>query len=86
MNRKWPLPAHRTPRAFLALNGLRRQGRDVRARLAAVETVIVRHGQMLEVVDDLGEPYRSFFLSCERGLSMAAGQYLELLSAAPAKH
>lgn len=65
---------------LMALNGLRREGRDVSARRAAVEAVILRHGQVVEAVDDEGRPYLSLFLSCERGLSMAAGQYLELLA------
>jgi hypothetical protein len=65
---------------LMALNGLKRQGRDVSARLAAVERVIARHGQVVEAVLDDGRPYLSPFLSCERGLSMAAGQYLELLT------
>lgn len=64
---------------LMALNGLRRQGRDVSARRHAVERVILRHGQVVEAVHDDGRPYLSPFLSCERGLSMAAGQYLELL-------
>lgn len=63
---------------LMALNGLRRQGRDVSARRQAVERVIQRHGQVVEAVHDDGRPYLSLFLSCERGLSMAAGQYLEL--------
>lgn len=63
---------------LMALNGLRRQGRDVSARRQAVERVIKLHGQFVEAVHDDGRPYLSPFLSCERGLSMAAGQYLEL--------
>jgi hypothetical protein len=63
---------------LMALNGLRRHGRDVSARREAVERVFRRHGQVVEAVHDDGRPYLSLFLSCERGLSMAAGQYLEL--------
>ncbi len=63
---------------LMALNGLKRQGRDVGARRAAVEAVIRRHGQVVEAVHADGRPYKSAVLSCERGLSMAAGQYLEL--------
>lgn len=64
---------------LMALNGLRRHGRDVSARREAVERVFRRHGQVVEAVHDDGRPYLSLFLSCERGLSMAAGQYLELM-------
>jgi hypothetical protein len=60
------------------LNGLKRLGRDVSARRAAVEELFLRHRAVPEAVDESGAPYTSFFLSCERGLTMAAGQYLEL--------
>ncbi len=63
---------------LMALNGLKRHGRDVSARRAAVENLFRRLGQIVEAVNDEGAPYKSPFLSCERGLSMAAGQYLEL--------
>jgi len=63
---------------LMALNGLKRQGRDVSARRVVLEDLFRRRGQIVETVDARGEPYRSLFLSCERGLSMAAGQYLEL--------
>ena len=62
------------------LNGLKRLGRDVSKGRAAVESLIERHGHVLEAVESDGRPYTSFFISCERGLSMAAGQYLELIS------
>lgn len=64
---------------LMALNGLKRAGRDVTTRKEAVERVIERHGQVVEAVLDDGSPYLSLVLSCEHGLSMAAGQYLELL-------
>jgi hypothetical protein len=62
---------------LMALNGLKRQGRDVSSKLAAIDAVIRRHGQVVEAIDPSGAPYKSPFISCERGLSMAAGQYLE---------
>lgn len=61
------------------LNGLQRLGRDVSAGTAAVDALIARHGHVLEAVEADGRPYTSPFISCERGLSMAAGQYLELV-------
>lgn len=64
---------------LMYLNGLKRNKQDIKERLARIEQVIMRHGQVLEAVDDKGDPYRTPFLSCERGLSMACGQYLELL-------
>lgn len=63
------------------LNGLRKLGRDVSKGRNAVEELIRRHGHVLEAVEADGSPYKSFFISCERGLSMAAGQYLELIAA-----
>lgn len=64
---------------LMYLNGLKRNKHDIGDRLARIEALIMRHGQVLEAVDDKGDPYRTVFLSCEHGLSMAAGQYLELL-------
>ena len=60
------------------LNGLKRLGRDVSGGRAKIESLIERHGHVLEAVNDDGSPYRSPVLACERGLTMAAGQYLEL--------
>jgi hypothetical protein len=62
------------------LNGLKRLGRDASEGRARIESLIARHGHVLEAVDDAGEPYKSPVLACERGLTMAAGQYLELVS------
>lgn len=63
---------------LMYLNGLRKAGRPYQESLRAVEAVFLRHGHVLEAVDESGEPYKTPFFSCERGLSMAAGQYLEL--------
>ncbi len=63
------------------LNGLRKLGRDTNKGRAAVSALIERYGHVLEAVNADGTPYESFFISCERGLSMAAGQYLELIEA-----
>ncbi|MDE2510376.1 MAG: hypothetical protein KGL74_04580 [Elusimicrobia bacterium] len=65
------------------LNGLRGLGRDVSDGRGRIEGLIERHGQVLEAVNDDGSPYRSFVLGCERGLTMAAGQYLELIGPVP---
>jgi hypothetical protein len=61
------------------LNGLKRLGRDVSSGRTKIEGLIMRHGHVLEAVKDDGSPYLSPVLSCERGLTMAAGQYLELV-------
>ncbi len=61
------------------LNGLKRLGHDVSSGRAKIESLILRHGNILEAVNDDGSPYLSPALSCERGLTMAAGQYLELV-------
>ncbi|HXT01530.1 MAG TPA: hypothetical protein VN915_12710 [Elusimicrobiota bacterium] len=65
------------------LNGLKRLGRDVSAGRGKIESLIERHGQVLEAVNDDGSPYASPVLACERGLTMAAGQYLELAADGP---
>jgi hypothetical protein len=61
------------------LNGLKRLGRDVSEGRGRIEGLIERHGHVLEAVNDDGSPYQSAVLGCERGLTMAAGQYLELI-------
>lgn len=71
--------AHWLHLGLMWLNGLQKLGRDVSKGRAAVETLIARHGHVLEAVNEDGGPYKSLFISCERGLSMAAGQYLELI-------
>ena len=45
----------------------------------AVAGLGAEHGHILEAVNDDGSPYRSPVLACERGLTMAASQYLELV-------
>lgn len=72
--------AHWLHLGMMWLNGRRKLGRDAARGRAAVEELLRRHGVVPEAVEADGAPYRSFFLSCERGLSMAAGQYLELVS------
>ena len=51
---------------------------EVAAYKANVDCLIMKHRQVLETLDTRGEPYRTLFHSTEYGLSMAAGQYLEL--------
>ncbi len=75
--------AHWLHLGLMWLNGLKKLGRDTAKGRAAVEALIDRHGHVLEAVNADGTPYASFFISCERGLSMAAGQYLELIEAKP---
>lgn len=71
--------AHWLHLGLMWLNGRRKLGRDVTRGRAAVEELITRHGVVPEAVEADARPYRSFFISCERGLTMAAGQYLELI-------
>jgi len=73
--------AHWLHLGLMWLNGRRKLGRGVARGRGAVETLMRRHGVVPEAVEADGAPYRSFFISCERGLTMAAGQYLELISA-----
>lgn len=63
---------------LMYLNGLKRAGRDVSERRKRVEAVFTRHGHVIEAVGTDGSLYSTFFHSTEYGLSMAAGQYLEL--------
>lgn len=67
------------------LNGLKRLGRDVSGGRGKIESLIERHGHVLEAVNDDGSPYVSPVLACERGLTMAAGQYLELAADGPSR-
>ena len=67
------------------LNGLKRLGRDVSGGRRKIERLIERHGHVLEAVNDDGSPYKSAVLACERGLTMAAGQYLELAADGPTR-
>lgn len=60
------------------LNGLKKAGRDVSARQASLEELILRYGNCLETLDLDGRPWWTPVMACEPGLSMAAGQYLEL--------
>ena len=71
--------AHWLHLGLMWLNGRRKLGRDAARGRAAVEALIARHGVVPEAVEADGRPYRSFFISCERALTMAAGQYLELI-------
>ena len=65
---------------MMYLNGLRRAGRDAAAHKSTIEGLILRSRNVLEVYDREGRPYSTFWHSTESGLSMAAGQYLELTS------
>lgn len=65
---------------LMYLNGLRRAGREVSGRRQRVEAVFRRFGHVVEAVTPEGEPYSTFFHSTEYGLTMAAGQYLELIA------
>lgn len=63
---------------LMYLNALKRQGKDVSSRRAAIEALFLRHGQVVEALDAHGRPYRNWLKCSEYGLTMAAGQYLEL--------
>lgn len=63
---------------LMYLNGLKRLGCDVAAQQAAIEAVFMKNRNIVEALDETGEPYRNWVKCSEYGLSMAAGQYLEL--------
>ncbi len=60
------------------LNGLKRLGADVSSAKAALSRVVRTHRNFVESFTPAGEPYRTPLFSTEYGLTMAAGQYLEL--------
>ncbi|HEV3028580.1 MAG TPA: hypothetical protein VG457_13465, partial [Planctomycetota bacterium] len=60
------------------LNGLKKAGRDVAGRKAKLEALIMEYRNCLETLGLDGRPWWTPFFACEHGLSMAAGQYLEL--------
>ena len=63
---------------FMYLNGLRRLGQDVGERRRALAELIVRHGNIVETLAPSGELYSAAGHATEHGLTMAAGQWLEL--------
>lgn len=64
---------------FMYLNGLKRLGRDVGKDVKKLDELIMRYRNVLETIDADGKPYRTLLHSTEHGLTMAAGQYLELV-------
>ncbi|MBI4676402.1 MAG: hypothetical protein HY748_02345 [Elusimicrobia bacterium] len=60
------------------LNGLRRAGKDYSAHKAAVEALVMKHRNFVEALNPEGGLYSTWAHSTDYGLSMAAGQYLEL--------
>lgn len=65
---------------LMYLNGLKHLGCDTSVMRAKVDEVIMRYHTVLETLDLTGRPYKTLFHSTEYGLSMAAGQYLELVA------
>lgn len=63
---------------LMYLNALKRAGRDITVYKSRVDALIMRHRQILEVLDRDGEPYQTWINGTEVALTMAAGQYLEL--------
>jgi hypothetical protein len=59
-------------------NGLKRNGKPYTHHKAKFDALIMKHRHVLEAFDGDGEIYQTPFHSTEYGLSMAAGQYLEL--------
>jgi hypothetical protein len=64
---------------FMYLNALKSLGRDVRPAVKKLDELIMRHRNILETIDADGKPYSTVLHSTEHGLTMAAGQYLELI-------
>ncbi|MCX5790493.1 MAG: hypothetical protein NTX64_18630 [Elusimicrobia bacterium] len=64
---------------LMYLNGAKRAGRDVSKGRAAVEEIFTRYGHIVECVLPDGRLYSTFVHATDYGLSMAAGQYLELV-------
>jgi hypothetical protein len=58
--------------------GLKRLGRDYSSHKAAVEALVMKHRNFVEVLDPEGGLYTTWAHSTDYALSMAAGLYLEL--------
>jgi len=71
---------------LLYVAGLKRQGggSEVDEHLGAVENLVEREGNFVEVVDRSGFPYRTPLHTSEHGLTMAAALYVEAREAASA--
>jgi hypothetical protein len=65
---------------YMYLNALKNEGRDVAAERKRLESLILGHHNIVETLDPNGRLYGTFFHATEHGLSMAAGQFLELAS------
>lgn len=65
----------------MALNGFKALGRNYKNYLDAIENSIRKYGNFIEVFDEKGKPFRAFYFlhTSEWGLTMFAGQYLELI-------
>ncbi len=63
---------------LMYLNGLKKNGIDISVHKDRMDKLIMKFKNIVEVVDKLGKPYKTFFHSSEYGLSMGAGQYLEM--------
>jgi glycogen debranching enzyme len=61
------------------LNGLKKEGLDYSAYKSVVDGVVMRHRNFIETLRPSGRIYSTWAHSTEYGLSMAAGQYLELV-------
>jgi hypothetical protein len=66
---------------LMYLNGLKLLGRDTQIQREKVDKLIMKHGTVLETLHPDGQPYHTPFHATEYGLTMAAGQYLELIKA-----
>lgn len=63
---------------LMYINGLKRAGHDVSRYKSELDDMIMKYRNVVEAFDEDGRPYQTLFHSSEVGLTMAAGQYLEL--------
>lgn len=63
---------------LIALNGLKKSGVDVSAHKARMDALVMKHRQFIEELDENEKPRQALLRGSEYGLTLAAGQYLEL--------
>lgn len=63
---------------MMYLNGMRMLGRDITQERHTIDELIMEYGNMIETLTEHGALYASLLHATEYGLTMTAGQYLEL--------
>jgi hypothetical protein len=64
---------------MMYLNGLKKIGRDITKDLVHIDALTMEYGNMIETLAPDGTLFTSPFHATEYGLTMTAGQYIELI-------